>query len=168
MTTPESTDLRQAEADLQALIDSHQTLLLSTVTATGQPAISYAPYVRDASGRFYIFISDLAEHTGNLQQQGSAAILFVRPEAETRNPFARERVILQCRAGEVPETDTNHAAMLSRLEQRFGDTVALLRRLPDFHLFVLTPQSGRYVAGFGKAYDLELPAGTLRPVSPPD
>lgn len=165
MITPESTDLRQAEADLQALIDSQQTLLLSTVTATGQPAISYAPYVRDASGRFYIFISELAEHTGNLQRQGSAAILFVRSEAEARNLFARERVILQCLADAVPETDPNHAAMLSRLEQCFGNTVALLRHLPDFHLFVLTPQAGRYVAGFGKAYDLVLPAGTLRPVS---
>lgn len=167
MTTPDSTDPRQVEADFQALIDSHQTLLLSTVTADGQPEISYAPYVRDGANRFYIFVSELAAHTGNLQQQGSAAVLFIRSETETRNPFARERAILQCRADEIPAGDPAHAEMLARLEQRFGDTVALLRRLPYFHLFALTPAAGRYVAGFGKAYDLELQTGRLRPVSAP-
>ncbi|WP_275096603.1 HugZ family protein [Sedimenticola hydrogenitrophicus] len=168
MTTPESTDPRQAEADYQALIDSQRTLLLSTVTAAGEPEISYAPYLRDESGRFYIFVSELAAHTRNLRHQGRAAILFIRPEEETRNPFARERVILQCQAEELPAGDPEQAGLLSRMEQRFGETVALLRRLPDFHLFVLTPQTGRYVAGFGKAYDLVLPAGGLRPVTPPD
>lgn len=167
MTTPDSADLRQVGADCQALIDSQQTLLLSSVTADGAPEISYAPYVRDGLDCFYIFISDLAAHTRNLRQQGQAAVLFIRPETEARNPFARERLILECRAHELADDDPGQAEILSRLEQRFGETVALLRSLPDFHLYALTPHAGRYVAGFGKAYDLQLPAGDLTPVAPP-
>lgn len=167
MSNPDSTDLQQAEADFQALVEAHQTLLLSTVTAEGQPEISYAPYVRDQAGRFYIYVSELAAHTGNLQGQGRAAILFIRPETETRNPFARERVVLKCRADEVSRSDPDYGQMLALMEQRFGDTVALIRGLPDFHLFALTPTAGHYVAGFGKTYQLELPAGRLRPVLPP-
>ncbi|AKH20109.1 pyridoxamine 5-phosphate oxidase [Sedimenticola thiotaurini] len=167
MSNPDSTDLQRAEADYQALIEAHQTLLLSTVTADGQPEISYAPYVRDQAGRFYIFVSELAGHTRNLQQQGWAAILFIRAEAESRNPFARERLVLKCRADELSRSDPDYGEMLARLEQRFGDTVALLKGLPDFHLFVLTPTAGHYVVGFGKTYQLELPAGRLSPVLPP-
>lgn len=168
MSNPDSTDLQQAEVDFQDLIDARQTLLLSTVTADGAPAISYAPYVRDAAGRFYILVSELAEHTAHLRRQGRAAILFIRPEAESRNPYARQRVILQCRVEEVPADDPTRDEMLGRLEQRFGDTVTLLRGLPDFHLFALTATTGRYVAGFGRTYELELPAGRLRPVRAPD
>lgn len=167
MSTPDSAGLAQAMADCQALIDSQRTLILSTVGADGEPEISYAPYVRDSVGRYCIFVSELAAHTRNLQRQGRAAILFIRPEEETRNPFARERVILQCRAGELPAGDPQYAGVLSLLKQRFGETVTLLRRLPDFHLYALTAHSGRYVAGFGKAYDLQLPAGDLTPVAPP-
>ncbi|WP_428610246.1 HugZ family protein [Sedimenticola sp.] len=166
-TTPDPSELKQAEADCQALIEAYQTLLLSTVAADGQPEISYAPFVRDASGQFYIFVSELAGHTKNLQRQGRAAVLFIRDENETRNPFARERLVLSCQVLEVPSDDPRHEEMLSRMTQRFGDTVALLRSLPDFHLFVLIPDSGRYVVGFGKAYDLALPEGRLLPVTPP-
>jgi putative heme iron utilization protein len=51
---------------------------------------------------------------------------------------------------------------LQALQDRFGDVVALLRTLPDFHLIELTPETGHYVAGFGRAYAIDLHSGTLR------
>ena len=38
--------------------------------------------------------------------------------------------------------------------RRFGQVMQLLESLPDFHLFELQLQGGRYVRGFGQAYDL--------------
>ena len=43
---------------LQNLLTSQQTLLLSTASVTGIPDISYALFVRDEAGCFYIFIND--------------------------------------------------------------------------------------------------------------
>ena len=42
----------------QELMASQQTLLLSTVSANGIPDISYAPFVRDHAGVFYIYVSE--------------------------------------------------------------------------------------------------------------
>ncbi|MCW8907354.1 MAG: pyridoxamine 5'-phosphate oxidase family protein [Sedimenticola sp.] len=157
---------RAAEAACRQLVSARETLLLSTVNTERQPEISYAPYIRDRVGDFVIFVSELATHTGNLLRQGEAAVMFIESEAASRNPFSRQRVILQCRATEVAREEGRYPVLLAGLEERFGETVALLRSLPDFHLITLTPRSGRYVAGFGKAYDIELPDWTLLPLGP--
>ncbi len=41
---------------------------------------------------FYIFISELASHTQNLRVNKHASIMFLRPETETRELFAREPI----------------------------------------------------------------------------
>lgn len=155
-----------AEAACRQLISARETLLLSTVNAEQQPEISYAPYIRDRAGDFVIYVSELATHTGNLMRRGEAAVMFIQSEAASRNPFARQRVILQCRAGEVSREDSRYPVLLECFEERFGETVRLLRSLPDFHLITLSPRSGRYVAGFGKAYEIGLPAWSLHPIGP--
>lgn len=165
MTTPQKGE-HAAEAACRQLMDARETLLLSTVNGEQQPEISYAPYIRDRAGDFVIFVSELAAHTGNLLKRGEAAVMFIQSEAASRNPFARQRVVLQCRAREVARDERRYPALLASLEERFGETVTLLRSLPDFHLIILTPRSGRYVAGFGQAYRIELPDWSLRPIGP--
>ena len=44
--------------------------------------------------------------------------------------------------------------VLDDFEQQFGSIIDVLRGLKDFHLFKLVLESGSYVAGFGKAYEL--------------
>ena len=150
---------RRLGRDCRQLIASQQTLLLSTCASNNQPDISYAPFAVDDKGRFYIFISDLAMHTENLRSQSKAAIMFIKPEADSRNLFARERLVLSCRAEEVLSGCEDYVRMLEALEAKFGEIVALLRSLSDFHLFMLTPESGQYIAGFGKAFTVNLRNG---------
>ena len=79
------------------LISSQQTLILATVSADSLPQISYAPYVRDQEGTFYIYVSELAHHTANLLKNQQASVLFIRAESESGNLFARERIVFNCR-----------------------------------------------------------------------
>jgi heme iron utilization protein len=58
------------------LMESEQTLLLSTASTKGVPDISYAPFVRDNAGIFYIYVSELAGHTVNLLNNPLASLLF--------------------------------------------------------------------------------------------
>jgi len=37
--------------------------------------------------------------------------------------------------------------------------------LSDFHLFALCPESGQYVAGFGRAYTINVEDDTLSPLT---
>lgn len=162
MTENQDADLLDAAEAYRQLIDAQQTLLLSTCSTDLQPDISYAPFVCDEQGDFYIFISQLAKHTHNLLQNPKASILFIEPESGCPNLFARPRVVFNCRARAIAPGDPNHQRQLHALQNKFGNVVALLQTLPDFHLIELTPESGQYVAGFGKAYAIDLQANTLR------
>lgn len=137
------------------LIQSQQTLLLSTVTEQGKPESSYAPYVRDAEGVFYIFVSELATHTKNMLQNRQASILFIQPEHQAKNLFARQRAIFDCAINEIQRQDEQYHKKMLIFRGAFGETVELLQSLPDFHLLALTPVSGKYIAGFGKAFSID-------------
>ncbi len=152
---------QQLNQNCYDLIQSQQTLLLSTVTAQGEPESSYAPYVRDSQGVFYIYVSELAAHTQHMLLKRSASILFIQPEKETKNLFARERVTLNCTVCEIQKDDESYNEQLQIMKQQFGETVDLLRSLSDFHLLALRPVKGRYIAGFGKAFFINMADGTL-------
>ena len=86
---------------LQELLSSQQTLLLSTASVSDVPDLSYAPFVRDQAGCFYIFVSALAAHTANLLANPKASVMFIPPESESHNLFARERAVFNCKAREI-------------------------------------------------------------------
>lgn len=157
----DKSDLTERAMALQKLLASQQTLLLSTATVTGIPGMSYAPFVRDESGCFYILISELAAHTDNLFTNPRASVMFIRPESESNNLFARERAIFDCTVKEIDRTDDCYSTQLAALQNQFGEIVGVLRSLSDFHLFALYPESGRYVAGFGQAYTINIKDGAL-------
>lgn len=146
----------------QELMASQKTLLLSTASATGVPDISYAPFVRDNAGVFYIYVSEMACHTVNLLNNPQASILFIRPESESPNLFARERAVLSCSVSEIIRDDAIYADRIQALQDKFGEVVSVLRSLSDFHLFALRPENGRYVIGFGRAFSINVSDGSLR------
>lgn len=154
----ESIDLHKACFDL---MDGNKTLLLSSYSEQNGAEISYAPYVRDGLD-FYIYVSELARHTGNLQASSQGSIMFVQPEVEAANLFARERVIFNCRVQEVACDQEGYQKQLQAMKEKFGDIIDLLRSLNDFHLLRLRATSGQYVAGFGKAYSLDLDSDTFQ------
>ena len=146
----------------QELMASQQTLLLSTASANGVPDISYAPFVRDDAGVFYIYVSEIACHTVNLLNNPQVSILFIRPESKSPNLFARERAVLSCSVTEIIREDAIYADRIQALQDKFGEVVSVLRSLSDFHLFALRPENGRYVIGFGRAFSINVSDGSLR------
>ena len=154
----------ELENKLNELISSQQTLMMATANLDALPEVSVTPFVQNSAGCFYILVSDLAGHTANLQKNPKISVLVVRPEAECTNPFARERAIFNCQVREVSKSDPIYAAQIQALTNKFGETVRLLNSLPDFHLFELRPESGRYVLGFGQAYQIDVLNQRLIPI----
>lgn len=154
-------ELNDYSAACLALQDGKQSVLLSTLNPEGNPEISYAPAVRDNTGSFYIFVSELAAHTANLMSHPNCSVLFIQDEQESRNIFARERLTYQCDVENVECDSIQGVEILEKMEQKLGQTVKLLRGLPDFHLFRLKPVSGSYVVGFGKAFEVDPTSGEL-------
>ena len=161
----ENDNLTEKSQQLESLVTSQQTLLLSTSSVNGVPDLSYAPYIRDINGYFYIFVSELATHTANLQHNPRASIMFIRSESDSKNLFARERAIFDCICWEVERNNLLYSNQLHTLQEKFGEVVSLLRNLNDFHLFALSPENGRYVLGFGQAYIINIQDNSLSPVN---
>jgi len=161
MTEISKQELEDITKTYHELIASQQTLLLSTASANGIPDISYAPFVRDHAGLFYIYVSEMACHTANLLNNPQASALFIRPESASSNLFARERAVLNCSVKEIMRDDEIYSDRIQALQDKFGEVVSLLRSLSDFHLFALRPESGRYVIGFGRAFTINVNDSTL-------
>jgi heme iron utilization protein len=148
--------------DYRSLIANSQSLIIASCSEHGAPEVSYAPFL-EYQNTYYIYVSQLARHTGNMLRQGQASIMFIEPEAEAVNPFARRRLVFECAVGEIDKVQVAYAELLDMLQDRFGETIAVLRSLADFHLLALTPLRGQYVAGFGRAFSIDIENGVPLP-----
>lgn len=167
MNQPSPVDLKTIEAKYHTLIASQRTLLFATASKQSMPQISYAPYVQDAKNAFFVFLSELAPHTRNLLENPQASVMFISPEKEAAtNLFTRPRVVYECRASEIVSDATDYKTQMQALQEKFGKAFDLVSALPDFHLFVLYPIQGRYIAGFGQTYLIDVSNGSLIPMSP--
>jgi len=148
------TNFEQAQAAYATFLDDISSLTLATCSPEGVPNASYAPFITDADRHFYIYISGLSTHTQNLAATGKASIMAIEDEAKTVQLFARARLTLECTAQEV-ERDTPHwEAIADHFADRFGKIIDIFRPLADFRIVQLVPSSGRFVIGFGAAYDV--------------
>ena len=132
-----------------------KTLVLSTLTEEAKPNVSYAPFVEDSHGNFYLFLSQIAAHTQDLLSHPTTSVMLIEDEQDSCQIFARQRISYQCQVDVVFPDDPDYETMLNLLQLRFGNIIELLTSLPDFILFKLHPYHGEYVMGFGKAYHLE-------------
>ena len=126
---------------------------LATLDSDGFPSASYAPLCW-LDGRAYLFVSDLSEHTQNLKRNPAIGLIVVDEVDRGGNAFVRRRLSLRGQARLVARDDGVFEAALAEFRRRFGEVVELLESLPDFHLFALHFEHGRYIRGFGQAYDL--------------
>ncbi|WP_127586973.1 HugZ family pyridoxamine 5'-phosphate oxidase [Paenibacillus koleovorans] len=134
-------------------VDSVKTLVLSTVDDQGTPFVSYSPYV-SKEGKLYIFISQIANHYKHLENNPSVDVMLIEDESQTANLFARQRARFVCAAVNVG--NEGYDDIFEQFGERFGKNMIGMLRGLDFSLFELTVSDGRYVAGFGQAFDIDL------------
>ena len=147
-------DLAGVYRAYQELLTGQQSLTLATTNPDGTPLVSYAPFIVTEEKEFYIFISQLATHTANLQRTGQVSLMLIEDEVAAAQIFARRRLTFQSSVELVPRDSPEWSQRLDQYQARFGNMVKMLRSLPDFQLFKLSPTSGRLVLGFGQAYDV--------------
>jgi len=132
-----------------------KTVLLGTVSSEGEPEASVAPAVIGADGAFYIYVSTLAAHTRNILQTARASVLLIEDEAASAQLLARRRLTFSCIAAPIARKDDAFPRIMDPLKEKFGEAMAHLETMTDFHLFRLMPVRGRLVTGFGQAYEVD-------------
>lgn len=160
MVTQAEDQIKNYEQDCQVFLDSKRTMVLSSLSRSGILETSVAPFVQ-IEGRFYVYLSDLAQHSQNLKTMAEEneinsnscllSALIVADEIETNKLFARERLSLQLVPTPVSIKTVKYTEVMELFHSKFGGIVEVLQGL-DFHLFELNCQSGSYVKGFGQAF----------------
>lgn len=140
-------------AEVLEFIGSRKSLQLATLSADGSPYASYAPFA-PGDDCLYVLLSDIAVHGANLALNPLASVLIIEDESSAGQLFARIRVNYSVAAELLEYSTPDWDAGLSTLTSRHGERPAALSAMSDFRLFRLTPEGGRYVKGFGRAFTL--------------
>lgn len=136
------------------LIHGRMSLQLATLNPAGLPYASYAPFaIGDEC--LYVLLSDIALHAVNLRENPQASVLIIEDEDGAAELFARKRVNYSVQADLIEYGSEPWKRGMDCLAERHGERPRNLGEHTDFKMFRLTPLRGRYVKGFGKAYDLE-------------
>ncbi len=148
------TQLEKAQTEYKIFTEQFSSVAIATVNSEGLPHASYAPFVMDGAKNIYIFVSGLSTHTSNLYANYKASILFAEDESQTKQIFARRRLTFECDAALLTRETEEWEKIAEEFEQRFGEIINMMRSLPDFRIFKLTPYAGQFVIGFGAAYKI--------------
>ena len=136
------------------LVARRYTLEMATVSKSGTPHASYAPYICGDNFKLYVFISSLAMHTHNIAENNNVSVMIIEDETQN-NLFVRERFTLHCKARFIERSTEEFKNYIDLYKNRFGAIVDTLVRLADFGMYELNPESGVYVKGFGQAYRID-------------
>jgi hypothetical protein len=140
---------------INTLLSDMQSILLATVHQDGSPLASYTPFaVNDDRSGLWILVSDLAGHAQNLVRRKQCSALVIRDEQDSPQVYVRERLQYEMHAEECPRDGHAWEMGVTVLRERHGGLVDTLTSLADFRLFQLYPDSGRYIVGFGQAFEL--------------
>ena len=133
--------------DIQSFLQSHRQATLA-VSADNIPHTAMVSYVWHARAAL-IHLSNLAPHKRQLLANPRCSLLIAEPDDGRVEVMSLARVILQGTAAMLDKASAEYAdakaaflAQLPSAELMFG--------LPDFDLFRIQPDGGRYIAGFGK------------------
>jgi heme oxygenase (biliverdin-IX-beta and delta-forming) len=138
-----SSQASQLKTAARALLERERFGVLATLATrrAGWPFASIAPYGLDAEGEPLFLLSDLAEHTRNLQADARASLLVQEPTEG--DPQAAARLTL---LGLVRPTEADGEAR----EQYFRthpEAAAYLEL--DFRFYRMEVDQARFIAGFG-------------------
>jgi putative heme iron utilization protein len=122
---------------------------LSTIARdpNGFPYGSLVTLAVDKSGRPLLLLSELAEHTCNLQARPEASLLLTEPLGMHDQPLALGRVTILGRCAKVSDAERADARNTFLKKQ---PSASYYVGFKDFGFYRLEPAALRYIGGFGR------------------
>ncbi|WP_169940224.1 HugZ family heme oxygenase [Campylobacter sp. RM15925] len=146
--------LEKIEKGVIELIDSLKTVIVSSVHSNMQCVGSYTPFVR-INEDIYICLSSVAEHYHSIKANpDKISLLFIEDESSAKTIFARNRLSIKGEAKFV-EDEALRNEIFDKLAEKNPKESAIkqLRNMADFYIIKVDLKEGRYVKGFGAAYN---------------
>jgi putative heme iron utilization protein len=144
---------QQSERALAHIIRETRVAALGTLHE-GEPNLAMVAYAfaQDFSA-FYIHVSRLGKHTTDMENDPRVSLLITETDDRRADPQTLARVSIRGTAEVVPRDDSNYGQVKNIYLERFPEAEQLFS-LGDFNIWKITPKGGRFVAGFGRAFNL--------------
>ncbi|MFQ6342209.1 HugZ family heme oxygenase [Campylobacter sp. VTCC 70190] len=149
-------NLSGVEKELKDFMLSFNSVSLASLSAKGEVVCSYAPFVSTQWGN-YIYISEVSEHFANIKENpNNIEIMFLEDESKAASVILRKRLRYRVKASFL-ERGEQFELVYDEFEKQTGGEggIKTIRKMLDFHLVKLDFGKGRFVKGFGQAYDIE-------------
>lgn len=151
--TPEETAL------LRELLTTRRVLSVS-VLLDGAPYTGLLPFAMQPDfGAALVHASSLARHMAGLADGEPISFLVHARDDPDADPLQLPRLTVQGVSRLVARGSAGYAAARQTYVARFPASEPIFG-LGDFNLYALVPQKGRFVVGFGRAYNVT--AETIR------
>lgn len=142
-----------SEQTLAHMIRTTRVAALGTLH-DGEPnlaMVSFA-YAEDFS-TFYIHVSKLGKHTRDMEVDPRVSLLIAETDDHRPDPQTLARMSLMGTAEVLPRNAPDYLSIKNRYLKRFPKAEPLFN-LGDFNIWNIMPKGGRFVAGFGRAFNL--------------
>ncbi len=143
----------ESRVSLVKLIREQRVAALGTLRE-GFPEVSMVPLVAEPDGSaFYFHASKLAHHTQNILREPRISLMLSEPDDWGRDPQTLARIGIRGEARALPLEGAAYERVKSMYLERFPESAAHFS-LGDFALYRVEPVAARYVAGFGRIFNL--------------
>ncbi len=140
-------------AQLRDLLTQQRVLSLA-VLVDGAPYVGLLPFVMlPGYSAALVHASALAKHTAGLKEGAPFSLLIHQPDHPDTDPQQLPRVTLQGTVRLFGKKTAEYMGGRVLYIAKFPDSQQTFE-LGDFNLYALAVESGRYVAGFGRIYNV--------------
>lgn len=142
--------------EIDEFMESFGSICLSTINKDNNVTCTYAPLIQTKLGK-YIYISEAAEHFLNIKNNPkNIEIMFLEDECKAESVILRKRLRFRCDASFIERDSKIFNEILDEFERQNArnSEIKIIRNMLDFHLIRLDFKNGRFVKGFGAAYDI--------------
>ncbi len=157
---PQTTDLHGVQQDLENFRAGFSSVCIASLSPENQVVCSYSALLVDeleGHPQFYIYVSEVAEHFKAFKAHpDNVEIMFLEDEASAKSPILRRRLRYKTHLHFIDrgaEFDRVYDSFLNKHGK--GRGLETIRHMQDFHLIKLEFIKGRFVKGFGQAYDVD-------------
>lgn len=102
---------------------------------------------------FYIHASRLAQHTRDMLDNPRVSLMIAEPDENVDDPLTLARISIRGTAEAIAVSDQSYESAKTIHLQRFPFSAQNFL-LGDFSLYRIQPDSARYVAGFGRIFNV--------------
>ena len=82
-------------------------------------------------------------------------MMIIEDESKAENIFGRKRFTMDAVASKVDRDSDEWINAINMMEDKFGETIKVLKDMTDFYMFKIRPNKGLLVHGFARAFHFD-------------